>query len=285
MRPRARCRDSTLTGRLDGVALAADGRATRRSWRARTACTRVEGSLPYRIKTRAVVEGAAIPTTTSSWRGVVDKEQIVDPELRRLCAARPHRRQRQAGVDRRAAVALRSQRAVARDQRTATGRRRVASTWWASIEGAGLTAAAPWTARLASLSAAPCSACRSPDAAKSRTATASSSCAACAWPTARRIVDVNGRVGADVAGRRVGCEPALAGDRAARHERHAGVERPRARHADETADRRRRLDSAQFAFEGNDGHERRRSTSMSMQATGGARSVAAASAGHRHAAC
>jgi hypothetical protein len=33
----------------------------------------VEGSLPYRIKTRALVEGAAIPTTTFDLLGVVDK--------------------------------------------------------------------------------------------------------------------------------------------------------------------------------------------------------------------
>ena len=111
----------------------------------------VEGSLPYRVKTRALVEGAAIPTTTFDLLGVVDREQLVIQSFDGYAlsgriegngklawtGAQPWRFNLTAK-----SLAINELRPGVDGRVNLVG----------SIEGAGLTAAAPWTARLASLS-------------------------------------------------------------------------------------------------------------------------------------
>jgi len=111
----------------------------------------LEGSLPYRFTTRAVVEGAAIPSTSFEAAGTVNREQLL---LERFDGYALRGRIRGAGalswtgnqawnfdVD---AQGL----AVSELRPGVEGRVNARGT----IAGSGLSAAAPWTARLASVS-------------------------------------------------------------------------------------------------------------------------------------
>jgi translocation and assembly module TamB len=111
----------------------------------------IAGSLPYRLETRAQVEGAAIPTTSFDLRGVVDKEQIVLESFEGYAlrgSIRGNGRLAWTGAQPwRFDVNARSL-AIGELRPGIDGRINAAG----SIEGAGLKADAPWTARLASLS-------------------------------------------------------------------------------------------------------------------------------------
>jgi autotransporter translocation and assembly factor TamB len=111
----------------------------------------VEGALPYFIRARAQVEGAAIPKTSFDLRGAVDKEQFVLQSFDGYAL-----RGRINGTGRLNWTGAQPWRFDVKAQSLAIGDLRPGIEGRISavglIEGTGLTADAPWTARMHSLS-------------------------------------------------------------------------------------------------------------------------------------